>query len=174
MTKIKILFILIIFSTLQVFSNPPKTKIEDKKVTLTYIEVKDDAVKFVAFDVHSMILRKNKGFLWPATKIAFFKKGGQLYFDVTAIDNSWSNMFCTGEKPYGYFVIDGRMFIATTKEGSDIDLGEYFTCDNEIERTFYKPDSTVKPIAKNPVWYYLHKGTMATVLDSVNMISLGR
>jgi len=83
-------------------------------------------------------------------------------------------MFRADENPYGYFVIGGRMFIVTSKGNEPIDLAEYFTCDNDIERTFYKPDATVKPVSKNPVWYYLHKGKMATVLDSINIASLGR
>ncbi|EGK02833.1 MULTISPECIES: hypothetical protein [Dysgonomonas] len=174
MIKARLLFILITFCSLQTFATPPRTKIEKDKVTLTYIEVKDEAIEFAASDIHSMILRKNKGFLWPATKIAFSRKNGQLYFDVTAIDNSWCNMFRADENPYGYFVIGGRMFIVTSKGNEPIDLAEYFTCDNDIERTFYKPDATVKPVSKNPVWYYLHKGKMATVLDSINIASLGR
>ncbi|WP_156032791.1 hypothetical protein [Prevotella sp. 10(H)] len=174
MLKSKLLFILIFAGSISILASPPRIKIEKDKVTLSYIEVTDKVVEFVASDVHGMILRKNKGFLWPATKIAFFKKDGQLHFDVTAIDNSWCNMFSNGEKPYGYFVIGGRAFIVASKGEDEIDLSQYFTCDNEIERTFYKPDGNVKPVSKNPVWYYLHKGTMATVLDSVNMASLGR
>lgn len=174
MTKIKTILFILLISTLQIAANPPKTKVENNNITLNYIDVKDKAIKFVVSDIHSMILRKNKGFLWPATKIAFFKKGDDLYFDVTAIDNSWSNMFCSGEKPYGFFVIDGRMFIACIKDGSNIDLGDYFSYDDNIERTFHKSDPSLKPIGKNPIWHYQHKGTMATVLDSANMLSLGR
>lgn len=174
MTRLKFLFLFAVLCSAQIFASTPKVKVDDNKITLAYIEIKDDAIKFVASDVHSMILRKNKGFLWPATKITFSEKNDQLYFDITAIDNSWCNMFCMGETPYGYFVLNGRMFIVTSKDDSNIDLDKYFTCDNDLERTFYKPDSSVKPVSKNPIWYYLHKGSMATVLDSVNMVSLGR
>ncbi|MDR1882034.1 MAG: hypothetical protein LBR26_04545 [Prevotella sp.] len=171
---IKILLILVTFFSLQAFAASPRTKIGKDKVTLSYIEVKDEAVKFVAFDIHNMILRKSKGFLWPATKIAFFKKGDQLYFDVTAIDNSWRNIFCADESPYGYFIVGGRIFITTSKGDDPIDLEQYFTCDNETERTFYKPDAKTKPENKNPVWRYHHTGSMATVLNSTNIASLGR
>ena len=175
MTKIKLLiFILALTGWAKVSAGTPLTKSEDSKVTLSYYVVKDDAIRFVTSDIHHMILRKNKGFLWPATKIVFFKKEGKLHFDVTAIDNSWCNMFCDGEKPYGYFVVGGRVFIAASKGDEPIDFEEYFAHGEDIEKTFHKAKPDAKAASKSPIWYYLHKGKMATVLDSVNMASLGR
>ena len=175
MTKIKLLIILFILGCVKASAGSPPTTTGDSKITLEYIEIKDDAIRFVTSDIHAMILRKNRGFLWPATKIVYFKKQGKLHFDVTAIDNSWCNMFCDGEKPHGYFVVDGRVFIASSKGDEPINFDDYFTFNSEVAgKTFHKATPTAKPVGKNPVWYYLHKGHMATVLDSVNMGSLGR
>lgn len=172
--RIKFLLLLIAFFAIQASGNPKTEPKEEKVVRLSYLEVKDDVIMFAASDVHHMILRKNKGFLWPATKIVLFKQGDKLYFDITAIDNSWNNMFRDDEKTYGYFVIGGRAFIVASKGDTTVEMEQYFTIDNTIEKNFGKADPKSKPTAKSPIWYYFHKGTMATVLNSVNMANLGR
>ncbi|MDU1889186.1 MAG: hypothetical protein E6767_00730 [Dysgonomonas sp.] len=176
MKKVKILLLfLFTFTTLQTFAINQPTDDSKDKVTLSFLILQDEALQFVASDINSMILRKNKGFLWPATKVVFSKDGDRLLFNVMAIDNSWCNMFQEGEKPYGYFVESGRVFIVSVKGDSPVEVEKYFERDpNELQRTFYKPSAETKPVSKNPVWSYLHKGHMATVLNSVYMESLGR
>lgn len=170
--KIKILFFIsILFVSIQLNSaSPTKGK---NKIVLPYLEIKDDVIKFAATDVYQMILRKNRGFLWPATKITLSKTGDKLFFDIVAIDNSWCNMLTRDETPYGFFVIGGRMFVVASKD-RNFDFDSYFIRDNEIEKTFNRPDETENTTVKNPIWQYLHKGTMATVLNSLNIRNLGR
>lgn len=172
-TKILAIFLLLAVS-LPVFCTPPEEG--DDKVVLSYLDLNDTTVEFVAFDIHSMILRKKKGYLWPAVKVAFFKDKDELKFVVTAIDNSWSNMFVPDETPRGYFTVNGRLFVVATKGEDFPEFSKIFSLDESVpEKTFYKADNTVKPIAKNPVWTYLHRGEeMATVLDSVHIENLGR
>lgn len=175
MTKIKLIIIFLILGfTLPVFCLPPDR--EKDKIVLSYLDLNDPAVNFVAFDVHSMILRKKKGFLWPAVKLTFSKENNNLIFVVTAIDNSWYNMFNNDEIPRGYFTLNGRLFIVSTKGETPTEFDEFFTLNTEIgEKTFYKADANAKPVAKNPVWTYLYRGTeMATVLKSFNVENLGR
>jgi len=177
MAKIKIFTILLVLTlTLPVFGTPPDKEKNKDKIVLSYLDLNDPAVGFVAFDVHSMILRKKKGFLWPAVKLSFSKEGEKLIFVVTAIDNSWCNMFNDEETPRGYFTLNGRLFIVSTKGEVPPQFDEFFTLNTDIgERTFYKADANAKPVAKKPVWTYLYQGTeMATVLKSVNIENLGR
>lgn len=172
-TKIFAAFLFLCIS-LPIFSFPPD---KDKdKIVLKYLDLNDEAIEFVAFDVHSMILRKSKGFLWPAVKLAFSKENDKLIFVVTAIDNSWCNMFVPDETPRGYFTMNGRLFIVTTKGDTPPEFDRFFTLNTEVaEKTFYKADEKAKPVAKNPVWTYLHQGKeMATVLKSVHTENLGR
>ena len=122
MLKIKIISILFILNIVHAIALPP-TK---DKITLSFLEVKDPVLEFVASDINNMILRKNKGFLWPVTKITFTKNGDKLFFDVMAIDNSWYNMFKEDETPYGYFVVNRRMFIVSYKNNTSVQLEEYF------------------------------------------------
>ena len=164
--------LLLLFLTISVQAESPLIK--EKKVTLTYLEVKDKAIQFVATDINAMIMRKNKGYLWPVTKITFFKEGEKLLFDVTAIDNSWCNMLSDGETPYGFFTENQRIFVVSTKgEASSIDLAQYFDMFCSKTRTFVIPDLGTKS-PKNPRWHYHYKGHMASVLNSVNIQNLGR
>lgn len=175
MIKLKLIAILLILGfSLPVFCSPPDDGKD--KIVLSYLDPNDPAVNFVAFDVHSMILRKKKGFLWPAVKLTFSKVKNDLIFIVTAIDNSWCNMFNDDETPRGYFTVNGRLFIVSTKGDTPEEFDKFFTPDTETEeKTFYKADAKAKPIAKNPTWTYLHRGSeMATVLKSVNIENLGR
>lgn len=172
-TKFFIAFFILAFS-LPAFCLPPEK--EKEAIVLPYLDLNDPAVGFVAFDVHSMILRKKKGYLWPVVKLTFMKDKNELKFVVTAIDNSWCNMFTEDEVAHGYSTLNGRLYIISTKGEIPAEFNEFFTLDAEVEKkTFYKADKKAKPVAKNPVWTYLHKGTeMATVLNSANMLSLGR
>lgn len=172
MIKIKILTLLLLLGIMPVSANNPEK--EESKIVLPYLKLKDAAIEFVAFDINSMILRKNRGFLWPATKITFSKKGEKMLFDIMAIDNSWCNMFQEGEIPYGYIVVDRRIFIVSTKKDDPVELEKYFERSTEIERTFNTSNVDEEAKKGNPKWQYLHMGDMATVLDSTNMGKLGR
>lgn len=176
MKKIKVVLLLLILTTFQTFATSfPTDEGKDKeKVTLSFMTLHDKALEFVTSDINNMIMRKNKGFLWPATKIVFMKEGEKLLFKVMAIDNSWCNMFQEGENPYGYIVVNGRVFIVSVKNDSPVEIEKYFERDAELKRTFYKPGPGTKPVSKNPIWSYLHKGDMATVQNSIYMESLGR
>ncbi len=179
MIKVRILTILFALAfAMQAFCSSPvkEDNKENNKVVLSYLDLTDAAVEFAAFDVNGMILRKSKGFMWPATKITFSKDADKLLFVVTAIDNSWCNMFPADEVAHGYFIVNGRLFIVSTKGEVPAEFSKFFTLNTEIkEKTFYKADAGSKPVAKNPVWTYLHRGDqMATVLDSVYTENLGR
>ena len=173
-----IISILCIYSSLT-HGNPPENdkEKESNKITLGYLDLKDPAIEFATSDINMMIMRKKKGYLWPATKLMLTKDGDKLLFIVTAIDNSWCNMFCQNETAHGYTIVNGRMFIITTKGDIPEEFHRFFIPDNETAtKTFTKADPTVKPIAKNPVWTYLHRGNdnMATVIKSIYTENLGR
>jgi len=179
MIKVRLfIFLLVLGFTLQTFGALPEKEPgkETDKVVLPYYELEDPAIKFAVFDVHNMILRKSKGFLWPAAKITLSKDGDKLIFVIMAIDNSWCNMFKADETPHGYLTINGRLFIVSTKGDIPAEFQKFFIPDPEIkDKTFYKADAKAKPVAKNPVWTYLYQGDkMATVLNSVYTENLGR
>ncbi|MBB4034571.1 hypothetical protein GGR21_000458 [Dysgonomonas hofstadii] len=178
MTKIKITILLIsLCFTSFIYSNPPEKEKDNEKIILGYMDLKDPAIEFATSDINMMIMRKSRGYLWPATKIMLTKEDGKLYFTVTAIDNSWCNMFCPDETAHGFTVVNGRMFIITTKGDIPEEFYKIFIPDNEVKtKAFSKADPESKPTAKNPVWTYLHRGNdkMATVIKSVYTENLGR
>lgn len=47
--------------------------------------------------------------------------------DITALDNEWNKMVEPGEKPYGYFIINNRLYVISTNEDSPIDLSIFRT-----------------------------------------------
>ncbi|WP_163274216.1 hypothetical protein [Dysgonomonas sp. 511] len=168
-----LLTLLTLFLSVQASATPP-ANIKNKKIELSYLELYDDIIRFAATDVHQMILRKSKGYLWPATKVLLFKTDDKLFFNITAIDNAWSNMLIDSETPHGYFVLGGRMFIVVTKDDS-VNLDDYFILRDDIKKqNFTKSENTENTESGCPIWYYLHKGDMATVVNSVNMAKLGR
>lgn len=173
MIRIFVAIFLVFSISISMLGNPPE---KDNKVVLSYLDLNDTSIEFVAFDIHSMILRKSKGFLWPAVKFSFSKEGEKLIFVATAIDNSWCNMFVPGEMPRGYFTMNGRLFIVATKGDAFEEFDKFFTLDESVDKkTFYKADEKAKPVAKNPVWTYLYRGEeMATVLKSSYTENLGR
>lgn len=174
MKRIIVAIFLIFSASVSVFSTPPEK--ENDKVMLSYLDLNDTSIEFVAFDIHSMILRKSKGFLWPAVKFTFSKEDEKLIFVATAIDNSWCNMFVPDETPHGYFTMNGRLFIVATKGDVFEEFNKFFTLDETVEKkSFYKADEKTKPVAKNPIWTYLYRGEeMATVLKSSYTENLGR
>lgn len=178
MIRLKLITILIIFCfSSSIYSNQPEKEKDDEKITLGYLDLKDPAIEFATSDINMMIMRKSKGYLWPATKLMLTKEDGKLLFIVTAIDNSWYNMFCKDETPHGYTVVNGRMFIITTKGEIPEEFHSIFIPDNEAKtKTFSRAETGSKPTAKNPVWTYLHQGNdkMATVIQSVYTQNLGR
>lgn len=178
MLKIKLALILTIFliSSYNIYSNPPEKDKETEKITLSFLEVTDPAIKFSTSDINMMIMRKSKGYLYPATKLLLTKEDGKLLFIVTAIDNSWCNMFCKEETVHGYTTVQGRLFIIATKGNIPEEFDRFFILNKDVNvKTFSKSSETDTTI-KNPVWTYLHRGEdkMATVLKSVYTEKLGR
>jgi hypothetical protein len=172
---ITLLFLSFTLYTLASDSDPIK---DTEKITLSYLELNDSSIEFAVHDVNSMILRKNKGYLWPATKITLSKDDDKLIFVITAIDNSWYNMFSNDETTHGYFTVNGRLFIVATKGEIPEEFNNIFEHNPEIkEKSFSKTDSKLKPVSKSPVWTYLYKGgynNTSIVIKSVYTENLGR
>jgi hypothetical protein len=175
MKKITILTILCICFLSEAFA-VSQTKDSPDKLVLSCYLLKDEKIGHLTSDISNFIFRRKNGYLWPVTKIIFSKDKGLLKLDITALDNEWNKMHEEGEKTYGYFVMNNRIFIMSTKEGDNCDFTEYFYSEPEenSERTFGYSDS--KEVIKNPKWVYIIDPafTFAKQLQSVNIEVLGR
>lgn len=177
MQKVAILtFMLISFLTMVSASNDPQPNGKDNKITLSRFQLNDNKIKHLTYDISNFIFRKKSGFNWPMTKIIFSKddKNDSLRLDITAIDNEWSKMVEPGEIPYGYFVINNRLFVISTKENSTVDLSQYFSPMADGERIFSSSEN--KKLQKNPKWIYLcdDSSVFAKQLQAANIELLGK
>lgn len=177
MKKIAILsiFLICFFSETFAISQP---KDEPNKLVLSCFLLKDAKIGHLTSDISNFIFRRKNGYLWPVTKILFSKdkNKGVLKMDITAIDNEWHKLVEPGEKTYGYFVMNNRIFIMSTKDGDDFDFSEYFYSEPEedSQRTFGCSES--KKVIKNPRWIYEidSDSTFPKQLQATNIEALGR
>lgn len=178
MQRIAVLtFILISLLTSITASTKPNPNDNRDKITLSRFQLNDEKIRHLTSDISNFIFRKKSGFNWPMTKIIFSKdekNNNNLRLDITAIDNEWNKMIETGETPYGYFIINNRLFVISTKENTTIDLSQYFSPMADGERVFSSSKS--KKPQKNPKWIYLCDDTsiFAIQLQANNIEVLGR
>jgi hypothetical protein len=153
-----------------------RPKDEPNKLVLSCFLLKDEKIGHLTSDISNFVFRRKNGYLWPVTKILFSKDKEALKLDITALDNEWNKLHEPGEKTYGYFVMNNRIFIMSTKEGDEFDFSEYFYSEPEenSERTFGCTDS--KKVIKNPRWVYIIEpgGTFPKQLQSANIEALGK
>jgi hypothetical protein len=173
MKKIAILTIICVCFLTELFAIPQPEGDSDKLV-LSGFMLKDAKIGHVTSDISNFIFRRRNGYLWPVTKILFSKEKGVLELDITAIDNEWHKLLEPGEKTHGYFIMNNRIFIISTKENEQIDLAEYFDPVEDSVRTF--ANSAPGKVIKSPKWVYIidKECTFPKQLYSANVEVLGR
>lgn len=177
MQKIAILAIILICNFTEIFASTlPQPTDDGNKLVLSRFRLKDDKIGHLTSDISNFIFRRKNGFKWPMTKIIFSKESNSdiLKLDITAIDNEWNKIIEPGEKPYGYFIVNNRLFVISTHENCTIDLAQYFEPVADEERTF--SDTKCKTPIKNPKWVYQCDNTsmFARQLKASNIEVLGR
>ena len=178
MRKIAVFAIILICSFITTFgSTYPQPTDDGNKFQLSRFILTDGKIRHLTSDISNMIFNRKNGFKWPMTKIIFSKDKNNsniLRLDITALDNEWNKIIEAGEKPYGYFVINNRLFVISTKEDSPIDLTSYFEPIEDGERTFN--DTKCETPIKNPKWIYQCDDTsiFARKLQESNLNVLGR
>lgn len=178
MRKIAVFAIILICSFIKTYGTTEYRPTDNEnKLKLSRFSLTDDKIRHLTFDISNMIFNRKSGFKWPMTKIIFSKdekNNGILRLDITALDNEWNKMVEPGEKPYGYFIINNRLFVISTKEDSPIDLTQYFKPIEDGERIF--SDTRCKIEIKNPKWIYQCDDTsiFARKLQENNLEALGR
>ena len=178
MRKIAVFAIILICSFIKTYSTTDPQPTDDvNKFELSRFSLKDAKIRHLAFDISNMIFNRKRGFQWPMTKIVFSKDKNNnniLRLDITALDNEWNKMVEPGEKPYGYFIINNRLYVISTNEDSPIDLTQYFEPIEDGKRIF--SDTRCKTEIKNPKWIYQCDDTsiFARKLQESNLEALGR
>lgn len=151
MKSIKLLFaIAAVFSMLSFTSESPES---DNKIVLSSLSATNCSIETMANNIEDHIAHTSHGYMWPVTKMVFSKLNDKVIVTVTAIDNSWFQLFGASEKPYGYLVAKGRLYIVSSIGEGDAILGDLFKKTGTI-RAFNRPEMTIALFKKSPVWIY--------------------
>ena len=160
MEKIGYLFAILIFIAATSFTNPNEP---NEKVVLSSLKVTDCNVEAMAAAVDRHIGQTPNEHLWPVTKMVFYKENDKQLIDVVAIDNNWFQLFGGAETPYGYFIMNGRLFIVASKGNVAIDFTKFFEKTGLI-KAFDKPDVTIALFKECPTWIYeYHDGKLEQI-----------
>lgn len=125
----------------------------DNKVVLSSLSATNSSIEKIANGIEDHISATSHGYLWPVSKMVFSKTDGKLAVTVTAIDNSWFQLFGAGEKPYGYLVAKGRLYIVSSVGEDEIDFTQFFKKTGVI-RAFSRPQMTIALYKECPIWKY--------------------
>lgn len=151
MKTIKSLFAFAIIISALSFTYPQTDP--DNKIVLSSLATTNSSLEKVANGIEDHISAAPHGYLWPVSKMVFSKTDGKLTVTVTAIDNSWFQLFGVGEKPYGYLVAKGRLYIVSANGDDEIDFTQYFK-KTGIIRAFSRPEMTIALFKECPTWTY--------------------
>lgn len=164
MKTIKLLFAIAI--TLSALSFTLRSSEPDNKIVLSSLSASNCSIETVANNIEDHISTTSHGYLWPVTKMVFSKQNGKQIVTITAIDNSWFQLFGAGEKYYGHLVAKGRLYIVSSVGENNIDLSGLFKKTGTI-RAFSRPEMTIALFKESPTWVYeLKNGELKEISKS--------
>lgn len=144
----------------------------DNKIVLSSLSTTNTSIEKVVNGIEDHISSTSHGYLWPVTKMVFSKQEDKTIVTVTAIDNSWFQLFGTGDKPFGYLVAKGRLYIISSSGDESILFTDYFK-KTGIIRAFNRPEVSITLFKESPTWVYeLKNGELKEVSKSnLNLLS---
>lgn len=128
----------------------------NRNVTLPRLGIKSNSLQLVMKDIGSFLAEKPNGLHFPVTKIVFSELEDLLCFEIKGIDNSWTELFKFGEMPYGYTVVQNRLFIIVGHGYNKINLDDIFYPIDET-KTFSRQILPSTGIERNPCWFFEYK-----------------
>ena len=135
------------------------------KISLQRLGLKSQSLDLVMRDIGAFIAEKPSGLQFPVTKIVFSELDDLLCFEIVGVDNSWKELFKFGEVPYGYTIVQNRLYVVARQGYHKIDLEEIFYPIDEVKS--FSKNSFSSPVAERwPVWFFEYKN------DEVYLISV--
>lgn len=135
---------------------------------LPMLGVRDASVEAVLKEVSTYISKKPKGLRFPISKVLFQEVKGGFSYQITGIDNSWSNLFNYGEATYGYAIVNNRLFVIMGLTSEDLDLNDIFFRDTD-SKSFPQRNMPPTGILKNPKWFYEYKDGLSTQIQVLDL-----
>lgn len=146
----------------------------DNRIVLSSLTASNSSIEKAANGIEEYISKTSHGYLWPVSKMVFSKQNDKLIVTVTAIDNSWFQLFGVGEKPYGYLIAKGRLYIVSSAGDDDFQFAEHFRKTGTI-RAFSRPQATIALFKESPTWVFeLKNGELKEISKSnLDLLSKG-
>ena len=149
MVKYKIFLVALIFSTALFGQNSPKQ--------LFQLNSKGKAFHLILSDINNFIAGKSNGFIYPVSKVVISGNDNtNLEFEIKGIDNSWYNLFDLSEIPYGYMIVDSRLFVISCKNMNDALMANLFETTN-VYKNFNMQAISSPVTSRNPKWHFQYK-----------------
>lgn len=120
---------------------------------LNMITYKGKAFPLILTDINNFIANKSNGYLYPVSKVVVTSTNNSVQFEIKGIDNSWAYLFDIAEIPYGYMIIDARLFVVAYKDTSINFMATLFNMTTQSKnfttQSMFPPSTT-----KNPSWFF--------------------
>lgn len=159
------LFSSTLFSNLEAQTNP-------NSIQLWKLNSKGKALEMILTDINTFIAGKSNGYTYPLSKVVITGyEDGAIEFEIKSIDNSWSNLFTHDEVPYGYIVLNDRLYIISYQNVSTEFLTDLFEI-THFYRVFNRASATPSFTSLNPCWYFEYKDSKYIWLGSKDLEAL--
>lgn len=134
------------------------------KVVLPQLALKSKSMEIVLGDIDTFIGNKPNGLQFPVSKIVFSKLEDLLCYHIVAIDNSWTHLFKYGEVPYGFVVVQNRLFMVVGEGYHDMNLNAFFSV-TDYTKTFSKTVLQPTGIKGNPTWFFEYRNGQSYLIS---------
>ena len=168
MKKTILLSLFFVFYLSSTFAQMPA-----QRITLPMLGLKNESLKISLEEVSKCFSSKPNGMKYPVSKVKFLGVKEGFSIEVVGIDNSWRNLFNMGEVPYGYTVVNNRLFIIMGLAREEIDLNNLFFV-AEGKRVFNKMHLPSEGVETYPKWYFEHTDGQTTKIREENIEILDR
>ena len=137
---------------------------ETERITLQRLGVKSVSLDLVMRDISSFMAEKPNGLQFPVTKIVFSQLDDLLCFEIIGVDNSWKELFKFGEMPFGYVVVQNRLFIIVKQGYHKVDIDNLFFPVDET-KSFNKNSLNTLVVERWPVWFFEYRDDEAYLIS---------
>lgn len=131
---------------------------QDSRNQLFQLECRSNAFNAILSDINSFIAGKSNGFIYPVSKVLIYSfEDNSVEMEIQGIDNSWFGLFNPYEIPYGFMIVDSRLFVVSSMNTDEAFLANIFRT-TEHSKIFNMENQSLPSTARTPKWYYELKG----------------
>lgn len=143
---------------------------QNSQKELNLLTYKGKAFQLILADINNFIANKSNGYLYPVSKVVVTGNSfnNSVEFEIRGIDNSWSYLFDMDEIPYGYIILDNRLFVVAYKNTASSVMANLFEVGTQSKnfttQAMFPPSTT-----RNPSWFFEYKDNKYIWLRGENL-----